>query len=648
VGAPTIPALDRAYSLIEIKAIDEEQRIVRGMATTPARDRGGDIVEPFGVKFSNPLPFILHHDKSAPVGDVFFLQPTAEGIPFEARIPKVKEPGVVRDRVDEAWHSAKYGLIKGVSIGYRILKASPIKGGGLHLQEIEVVELSMVSVPMNAETTITAIKSLDDAHLAATGTNGALSHTNTAGVTAVVHLARKDAPAMTPQERIKSLEASRAAKASEREGIQTKVDAENRTKDAAEREKFDTLTQEIKDIDAEIVDAKDLEADAVKAATRVEVKTADDASRVRGGDPKVVVLKPNLAKGTLFTRYAMAMAAGRGSMSDTLAFAKRWDSQTPEVSKFVRDNFERPEELAKAVEGTTTGTSPGWGSELVYAQNLVSEFVDLLRARTIIDRLTGVRRVPFNVRIPVMSGGATVNWVAEAAVKPVTQPDFDTVTVGYHKISGIVVLTDELVKLSQPNAEEAVRTDLVEQIVRFMDRQLIDPTVTATSARPASITNGVASPAASGTDADAVYADMNTALATFDNAEVGTETIHVLMPPSVARAISSLRNALGQFEFPGYGSGAGWTLMGFPVIVSSSVPAATMILVKADEILMADDGRVDLDASNQATLDMAGGSSPTFSLWQKNCIGIRAERGVSWKKRRSAAVAVIDTIAYAP
>jgi transglutaminase-like putative cysteine protease len=65
---------------------------------------------------------------------------------------------------------------------------------------------------------------------------------------------------------------------------------------------------------------------------------------------------------------------------------------------------------------------------------------------------------------------------------------------------------------------------------------------------------------------------------------------------------------------------------------------------------LADDGRVTLDASNQATLDMMGGSpgAPTFNLWQRNCIGIRAERWIRWQKRRPTVVAVIDTAAYGP
>ena len=94
-----------------------------------------------------------------------------------------------------------------------------------------------------------------------------------------------------------------------------------------------------------------------------------------------------------------------------------------------------------------------------------------------------------------------------------------------------------------------MRRDLTEQIAQFMDEQFLDPTITATASRPASITNGIASPAASGDDADALYNDLNTALATFDAADVGTETVHIIMPPSLSRGISTMRNALGQGEF---------------------------------------------------------------------------------------------------
>jgi hypothetical protein len=41
--------MNRAYSILTVKAVQEDQRIIRGTATTPEPDRVGDIVEPLGV-----------------------------------------------------------------------------------------------------------------------------------------------------------------------------------------------------------------------------------------------------------------------------------------------------------------------------------------------------------------------------------------------------------------------------------------------------------------------------------------------------------------------------------------------------------------------------------------------------------------------
>jgi hypothetical protein len=82
--------------------------------------------------------------------------------------------------------------------------------------------------------------------------------------------------------------------------------------------------------------------------------------------------------------------------------------------------------------------------------------------------------------------------------------------------------------------------------------------------------------------------------------------------------------------------------------VSNSVPSGNIFFINAEDILMADDGTVRLDSSNQATLDLAGGSSPDVNLWQRNLIAIRAERWITYKKARSTAVQRIHTASYGP
>lgn len=52
---------NRAYSVLEIKSVDSEDRLITGMATTPETDRMGDIVDPMGAKFAKSLPLLWQH-----------------------------------------------------------------------------------------------------------------------------------------------------------------------------------------------------------------------------------------------------------------------------------------------------------------------------------------------------------------------------------------------------------------------------------------------------------------------------------------------------------------------------------------------------------------------------------------------------------
>jgi HK97 family phage prohead protease len=161
---------NRAYSVLNIKSVDEERRTFRGMATTPTPDRVGDIINPKGVKFKNPLPLLWQHKHDQPIGQVTFETPTAKGIPFEATIPNVVEPGPLQDRVNTAWGEIKYGLVRATSIGFMpTADYERNDKGGLTFPEVEVFELSAVTIPANSEAVITQIKSIDAAYREAEG-----------------------------------------------------------------------------------------------------------------------------------------------------------------------------------------------------------------------------------------------------------------------------------------------------------------------------------------------------------------------------------------------------------------------------------------------------------------------------------------------
>ena len=109
--------VDFAYSLLHVKSLDDEQRIIRGIATTPTPDRGDDIVDPIGVQFHDPDPVSPAPRQTHAGRHRHFDRPTTRtGIGFtRAGFRRSASLGIVRDRTDEAWHSAKYKLLCGIS-----------------------------------------------------------------------------------------------------------------------------------------------------------------------------------------------------------------------------------------------------------------------------------------------------------------------------------------------------------------------------------------------------------------------------------------------------------------------------------------------------------------------------------------------------
>ena len=97
----------------------------------------------------------------------------------------------------------------------------------------------------------------------------------------------------------------------------------------------------------------------------------------------------------------------------------------------------------------------------------------------------------------MQTAGGTYGWVGEAKPKPLTKLAFASDTLGVTKVAGIIVLTEELVRFSNPSAEALVRADMVAGIAQFLDQQFIDPAVAAVAGvNPASITNGAPTAAA--------------------------------------------------------------------------------------------------------------------------------------------------------
>lgn len=636
--------MNRAYSLLEIKSVDPAQRIIEGFASTPTPDRGGDVMMPAGAQFTLPIPFLWFHDDMNPIGEVFAADVRPEGIYIKARVSTVTKPGRLKTLVDEAWaaFTATPPLVRGLSIGWKKLEAEPIKGTSF-TRVLKWIwgELSAVTIPMNTDATILAVKALD---LAASGRHSP----GVTGPSTVVRL-QKAAPLMTIQEQITQFENTRAAKAARMTELMTKSAETGSTLDDAQTEEYDGLALEVKAVDAHLVRLRDQEKLNLVVATKVTNTTdSTKATEIRSGVP-VITVKSNVPKGTAFTRFAMCLASAKGDSYQAINRAKSWADSTPEVEQMVEASLNWQIKAATAA-GTTTDAV--WAGPLAPTQTAVNEFLELLRPRTLIGRIPGFRQVPFNTAVPSQTGGGTYSWVGQGNAKPVTSAAFATVTVPFAKAAGIIVLTEELVKLSTPSAEATIRTEMIDGMSQFLDTQLVDPAIAVSAnVNPASITNGAATAAASGVTGAAARADLAARVATFTAANIPLDGAVWLMSDSTAFGIGLSLNALGQPLFPGVGRDGG-TIMGIPVIVSNNV-GARVILVHAPSILYADEGGVQIDVSREASIQMdSAPSNPSdattvlVSLWQRNLVGLRAERMITWIRARTAAVTYISAAAY--
>ncbi|OAT18008.1 hypothetical protein M977_03796 [Buttiauxella gaviniae ATCC 51604] len=634
----------RACTLMTVKSVNEDERIITGIASTPSPDRDGDILESGGATYRSDTPFLWQHDRSQPIGTCT-PKMVKEGMQITAKLakPTPDMPSQLAARLDEAWASIKAGLVRGLSIGFLPKEYSYLDEGGVRFLKWDLLEVSAVTIPANAECSIQTVKSFDRQLLAASGNEKqVVIATPSAGATAKKSTENKGKN-MNIAEQIKSFEAKRAALAASLNDVMSKAADEGRTLDLEETEQYDNVSSEVKSVDEHLKRLRDMENNMAATAKPVAKAAAGEVAIVNNA-PAIIRVEQKLEKGIAFARFAKSLAAGNGSRSEALQIAK---NQYPDDTKLHH--------VLKAAVSAGTTTDPTWAGALVEYQDYAQDFVEFLRPQTIIGRfgqgnIPSLRQVPFNVRIPAQTSGGSANWVGQGKAKPLTKFDFATITFGFSKVASIAVLTEELIRFSNPSADALVRNALAEAVIARLDTDFIDPAKAAVAdVSPASITNGItAIPSTGDPDADA-----SAAFGTFITNNLQPNGAVWLMSSTTALTLSMRKNALGQKEYPDM-TMLGGTFQGLPVIVSQYV-GNQLVLVNAPDIYLADDGGVAVDMSREASLEMQ--SAPTHdsttptavelvSMFQTNSVAIRAERWINWKRRREAAVAVISGVDY--
>jgi hypothetical protein len=308
----------------------------------------------------------------------------------------------------------------------------------------------------------------------------------------------------------------------------------------------------------------------------------------------------------IFGRVALSLMRGRGSVQDAYDFAAAkvrcgdW-FDTPDLPELVRGASER----TKIERAVRTKASPI--GENTFTTGASAEFLAAPRAAAIIGKLPNPRSLPFAMAGVSQITGAVAGWTGEALPKAVTESVFANILLKPLKLTAIVVVAEDAIMAATPDVVGDLTGDLGRAVTEAMDTKFASSDAAVAGVSPAGIAHGAQTIASSGVTPAEISADLRAMLALCPFADCW------IMSPAAYGILSFLKIV----DLAG-------TLGGLPVIRSHAA-AGKVLLLASQDVAIAGSDAVLLDASREATLDMAGGSNPAFSLWQTNSIGLRTE-----------------------
>jgi HK97 family phage prohead protease len=652
--------MNRAYSLLEIKRVDDDTREITGWATTPTADRMNDVIVPDGAKFTLPLPLLWQHNVGDPIGQVTQARVSRTGIEITANIGKD-----VTAEIERYWRLIKAGLVKGLSIGFTSIEHELIKETrGIRFKKWNWLELSAVTIPANQTATIMTIRSIDTAQRAASGQKPrGVVYLNPPG-------ASGPSPSIVPEdnmttiaEQITALEAKRSASASRMETVMQKSLDEGRTTDPAEQEEFDTLNVEVDALDKDLVRLRAVEkTKSVTAKPVIKAETAQEGSLARGGfSPIYAVPAQNLPPKDYVYRALVCKVKSHFTRQPAFDILKNEYGDDDVITKGVLSI------ISKAATVPADTVTSGWASQLV--DTSIQDFFGSLMPNAVYPSLAakggkftfgraGIVSMPTRASTPTIAG----SFVAQGAPIPVRQGAFTSISFTPKKMGVISTMTRDIAEHSTPSIDALIRDAIIEDTNVAIDSVLLDATA-ATTTRPAGLRAGIsATTATAGGGIAALIGDirgLTSALITSTNGNLRSPVW--IMNPGDVLAASLLPATAGGGEFPFKTELAGGTLLGYPVIQSSNVAADMMILVDAADFVSVTGDSPRFDVSDQATLHMEDTTplqivtgvqgagvvaAPTRSLWQTDTLGIRMLWDLNWGLRRTGIVAWTQTMTW--
>lgn len=344
------------------------------------------------------------------------------------------------------------------------------------------------------------------------------------------------------------------------------------------------------------------------------------------------------------TRSASVPGCNEGKDKGRFSFARAFLAISEKNEKLAPFECEVMREGAKAKYAGQRALSSDVDSAggYVVPDQYMAELIELLRARTVIDKVGASRLSGLSggsAMIPKQTGGATSYWVAEAGTITESQQTVGLVEVKPRELAGLVKASARLLRLSNPGVEQMVREDLARVLALRLDLACLEGTG---GLQPLGIVNA---PGINTISIDAVpdFDDLNDMLyqVELDNADMGS--LAFVFHPRTLNTLRKAKDANGQYYIEPNPSNTPMkgSLLGFPYFTSTQVPIN--LGGATDESRIFFGNWKDLLVAEWASLELAA-SDQTSDAFERRQVWLRAIMEVDVAVRHAESFCVCSDV----
>jgi len=327
-----------------------------------------------------------------------------------------------------------------------------------------------------------------------------------------------------------------------------------------------------------------------------------------------------------FARFVICLGKSNGS--------------PPYARELFLEQYPRATHVDLIRKAVTVGTDDpaSWAGPLAIPHSLTSAFVRMAQARSLLNRIPGLRKVPFMIPVPVSTTRAALSWIGEGHPMKATQLGLQSLKVPITKAGGSLSVTRQLVDFVD-GVESLLLDDLADAYAGFIDAELTDPAkAPVVNLSPGSVTNGTTAVSlVAGTDISAQVALVLSAL--YKDRPPRAPVLILAAPLIVALRQAGARDLRVD---------VGGDFNGVPVVSSPFIAQGLTIALDAQAICWADSGQLELEASDRVTPQMSdvpddpvAAATAPLSHWAENLVAFRVRQIIGWQR------AVVNAVKYA-